>query len=510
MKRLIIAYTVLLACFTAACGNGGSIPAGPPPVGGFTLASLKGGYAFSMSGTSVGSGGPIFRIGSFIADGQGGITAGIEDVNNSGTPQAFAFTPAPISNYTMNANGKGTLTLVNSTGTLIFSIAMSTPTFGYIVETDGNSTVSGYFQLQALSTTFSPAYAFDLSGLDTIGSSLSIVGQFTTNTSNGITGGLSDVNDDATLTPKVLIDAASFGLDPNNGNGSTFGRGGMTITGLSFAFYVVDNSHLLLVENDQKDALVGSATAQTGLPTTTAGLASSFVIAVGGSTGGTGPLGSLTRVGRFTSDGTGNLTNVFLDQDYNGTHTAYPKMTISSPSITVDPAGTGRGTVQFTDASSNTSFNYVFYLSSARGGFIQDTRTNDIADGSISAQATGPFTPSGLAGKYIVNWSGFNENNQFEEDFLGQYVLASGTSSNVTGEVDYTEIGSNQIVTGASLAGTLTITGDGSAGGAMANTATMQAGNQSFNFLAYVIDDNNIVLLGTDKHVVIGTATRQP
>ena len=511
MKRLMLCCALGLACFTAACSNGGSIPGAPTPTGNFSLASLKGGYAFSMSGTNVTSGNPLSRIGSFIADGSGHITAGIEDVNSVGSTGTLSFTPSPTSSYTMNANGKGTLTLVNSSGTLTFTIALSTPSFGYIVETDGSSTASGFFQLQTLGSTFGAAYAFDVTGLDLgTGASLSVIGRFTTDGSSGVTGGVEDINDDATITAQQAINAAAFGLDPNSGNGATFGRGTMTIGLSSFVFYYIDSTHLLLIEgNDQVAALVGSATAQGNIPTAAASLASSFVIDVGGGTGGTAALGPLTRVGRFTSDGTGNLTNIALDQNVAGIHLGFPKSTFSNPAITIDPTGTGRGTVKLTDVSSGAIFSYVFYLSSLTGGYIQDVSNNDIADGSISMQTGGPFTLSSLAGNYIVNWSGFNENNQFEEDFVGQYVQSTGTTSNVTGEVDYTEIGSNSIVTGAALTGALTITGDGTSGGSMANTATIQAGGQTLSFFVYIVDSNNIVLFGTDKHVVLGTATKQ-
>ena len=63
-------------------------PPGPGPQGNFSMASLNGTYAFSMSGTDNSIfGNPIARIGSFHADGQGNITMAIEDVNDGGSNQ---------------------------------------------------------------------------------------------------------------------------------------------------------------------------------------------------------------------------------------------------------------------------------------------------------------------------------------------------------------------------------------------------------------------------------------
>src|SRR5207245_6360617 len=93
----------------------------------------------------------------------------------------------------------------------------------------------------------------------------------------------------------------------------------------------------------------------------------------------------------------------------------------------------------FTDVTSGDVFSYVFYLTSASGGFIQDTSSAVVADGSLSLQ-TGTFTAASLAGNYIANWSGVSGKNGFEEDFNAQFALSNATSNNITGVVDYTEL----------------------------------------------------------------------
>ena len=521
MNRLLLFSALALATFTAACNSGVGGPPPPPPAGNFSAASLKGTYAFQMSGTD-GNGNLISRIGSFTADGMGNITAGIEDVNDGGTvnlvgsSSPVVFDAAPQSTYTMLADGRGTLTLHDASGTLTFSITLSSPSAGLIVETDGKSTgvtASGSFRAQTITATFSPAYAFDFSGVDSSGVGLSFVGQFTTNTTTGLTGGVFDENDGGSLTPLISIPPSTITLDPTYG--ATFGRGTIFIDGLPFAFYIVDGSNLVFLEEDQTILTSGFATAQTAVPTQVSGITGSFVFDVGGSASSSGIFGPLARAGRFDANGGANpvITNLFMDENFSASASTFGGTNgISNVTFTIDALGTGRGTLGFTDVASGNVFSYVFYLTSVSGGFLQDTSQGVVGDGSLFLQS-GTFTPASLAGNFIASWSGVNAKNAFEEDFNSQFALSSATSNNITGVVDYTELGntSNQVVIGAGVAGTLALNGNGTLGGSMANTVSLQAGGQTFDFHAYLINNNSILLIGTDsKHVVLGSIARQP
>lgn len=533
VKRIFLAGSLALGLYAAACGggNGTFTPTPTPtptPQGSYSLASLNGTYAFSMSGTDNTQGLSISRIGSFHADGQGDITMAIEDVNDGGSFSTFNFTAAPASNYTMSSNGRGVLTLshpdvVNPSlaDNFTFSIALDSTSGGLMIETDGSSTMSGNFRLQTISSTFATAYAFDVSGVDLGNStSVSFIGQFTTNGVSGVTGGGMDVNDGASPTGAITLQPGTITLDATNF--SNFGRGTMTlnttlnsrILNLSYVFYVVDASHLVLVENDTVAATSGSATAQTAVPTTVAAFPGSFVFAVGGAAISQGVFGGLARAGRFTSDANGNVTNLSLDEDFSGGVNAFPKAGgFSNVTFTIDAAGTGRGTLSFTDVTRNQPFQYVFYMASAIQGFIQDESPNVVADGSITAQS-GTFTAASIAGSYAINWSGVNLANGFEEDFVGVIPVSSASSNNISGGVlDFTELGDGKIFTGIPVNGLLTLQGDGTLGGAQGNAlqlTTSQTPSTTFNFRAYVVNANTIILVGVDSgRVVIGTAVRQ-
>ncbi len=532
MNRLLVAVAMLVGSFAAACGGGyTSTPTptpnpGPTPQGNFSTASLNGTYAFSMSGTD-GGGLSIARIGSFHADGQGNITMAIEDVNDGGAASTFNFTAAPASTYALASDGKGTLTLshpdVNNPSVadnFVFSIVLDSVSEGLMVETDGSATMSGNFRLQTITSAFAPSYAFDFSGLD-LGSqaSASFVGEFTTNGSAGVTGGLMDVNSGASASGALTLKPGTITTDATNF--SNFGRGTMTLSttlnsqllNFSYVFYVVDAQHMIFVENDSVAATTGSAVAQVNVPTTLAAFPGSLVFAVGGGVLNRGLTGPVAIAGRFTADANGNLTALALDQN-DGTPTAFPKAGgFTNISYSIDAAGTGRGTLNFTDATSGQIFQFVFYMASPTQGFIQDNSLNIVADGSINAQS-GTFTAASVAGSYAISFSGENLVNGFEEDFVGVIPISSANSNNIAnGTLDYTELGDSKIFTNVPVNGLLALQGDGSLGGAQGNAlqlTTTPAPTTTYNFRALLINNNTFLVVGVDgQRVVIGTAVRQ-
>src|SRR5882724_11830376 len=273
MNRLCLGLTLCAAVFAAACGGGGSTPTPPPPVGNFSNASLSGQYAFSMSGSDAFN--SFFaRVGSFTADGNGNITAGIEDVNTAlNGPQTLAFT---ASTYTVQADGRGIINLSNATGPLSFSITMLSPTKGLIVETDSNATASGTFLLQS-SSSFNAAgisgnYVFDFSGLDPGGAPDSIVGQFVSTGSGALSSGLLDENDNAVTSGAAsFTGGANYQMDATNG--PTSGRGTVTFTANGFTFnyifYIVNGSRVRMMEAGTPGTVgltIGDAVTQTSVP----------------------------------------------------------------------------------------------------------------------------------------------------------------------------------------------------------------------------------------------------
>jgi hypothetical protein len=503
VKRLLLWLSLAGASFSAACGGSGSPPPPPPPAGNFSNSTLKGSYAFEMSGTDA-SGNPgalIARVGSFTADGAGNITAAEEDLFDGTTLNSVSFTGG---SYSIQANGKGTLMLntIQNSG-LQLTVILNSSTKGIMIQTDLSATSSGNFILQSTSSfvqaTINGSYAFDVSGMDaSTGAPVSVVGHMVTNGAGAISSGIYDSDDGGTLNAAQTFTAGSY-TAPD----ATFGRGTMTFASRNFVYYIVDNTRIRLIETDQLLFTSGDALLQTNVPTSVA--AGNFVFVIGGSSV-LGTAGPVARGGRFSTDASGNLTGISVDDNNDGSAST---TTNFNPGATfaIDAAnsGTGRGTITFTASGQQNPFNAVFYLASPTDGVIQDTSMGIVGDGSIVAQ-TGPFSGSGFTGNYVVSWSGQNLALGFEEDFAGQYALSSANA--VSGVVDFTELATssnrNPLFSNIELTGNFGLNGDGT----QSNTYTLTTNsspNTTYNFAVYIggtASAPTILLIDVDSHHV--------
>ena len=529
MKRCLLTMSLLLAIFQAACSGGGGSSTLPPPVGGFSKSDLNGQYAFTMVGNDP-TGNVIARVGVFIADGSGNIQGGIEDVDVGAGDETLTFNAGTT--YTINADGRGEVNLANSTTgstPLIFSVTLVSPTQGFIVQTDGNATTSGTFNLQNTSAfttaSLSASYVFDFAGIspDQTQNFLpdSLVGQLTLN-SGALQGGVLDENFAAQLSGPLTIDATN-GITFDATNGSTFGRGTLNFTAngtqFSYIFYVVDGNRLHLMEINSASLTVGDAIRQTAAPANNAGFTGSFAYLLAGA-GGLGIPD--TRVGRFTADGNGGLTGIAQDENNNGSTFAVPSGTLSAMTYAVDTnfPGSGRVTITFTDSqlSKNGAYSFIAYMASGSQGVIQDVENGFVLDGQILAQTGGPFSASGEAGNYAFNYSGLGINNSTaaagEEDFVGQVKVTDAASNNATGAMDFNAFSSNTgIFLNVGVSGGLTLGGDGTTRAGTRNTLSLKTSNSpstTFRFVAYVVNPNTVFILSTNQdNIDAGSMIRQ-
>jgi hypothetical protein len=513
VKRLLWLASLSFAAVLSACGGGGSTIPAPTPAGGFSVSSLKGQYAFSMSGLDP-NGAYLARTGSFFADGAGNITSAMEDVVDLGVGTSAEVTFVPGS-YSMLANGRGIIALKDTSGNpMTWTMDLQSPSQGFLVQTDGFAATSGSFNLQTtadfLPNSFNGKYVFDFSGATWAGANTSIVGNISANGSGLITAGLIDTNDPNTgpSGPVPLTLQGTFALDPTYG--ATFGRGTAAFAGHTFAFYIVDATRIKFRQEDSQGSSSGDAVLQTGaIPTQNSGFTGSFAYLVGGSSMST--FGPDAAAARFTADGTAGIGAISYDENNSGTPLHISQgSNISNATYAIDTtnAGSGRGTFTFTDSSSARTFQYVFYLVSPASGVIQDVSSGIVADGTLLAQTGTPFTLAGLAGNYAFNWSG--ESTSSVENYVGQYALANTASNNISGVVDAALFG-NTFASYADIGtqGTLTVTTDG----ANNNAYQIVAGNPlgtTYNFQAYLADANTVLLIGTDKtRVLAGFVSRQ-
>jgi len=509
IKRWVLLATILLASLTAACG-GGRTPVGPPlPTGNFSNANLKGQYAFLMSGTELcsGSGSPrpsfFTRAGSFTADGSGHITGGLEDINVCTGVFTLQFTN---STYSITADGRGTLSLTNSTGTTNYSITLSSATAGVIAETDVNLTASGSFQRQNVAAfsdlAITGGYVFDFNGISATPHPESFIGRFDADGGGHIASGLFDSNEAGVLSGQQLFPPGAFYKLDTNGDGTNFGRGTANIAGHIFAYYIVDATRLKLLGTDFPAAFAGEAFAQQNISFTAASLNSGFAFLIGGS----GVNGPIATAGRFTADGAGNLTSIFLDENSSGSITQLPSGTVTG-SYSVDANQLGGGTLTWTDSRVPGSFSFIFYLISPTQAVFQETDSKITSDGTLLAQTAGPVSPATLAGDFAFVWSGVSTD---EEDFVGQLKLTSASGNNATGIMDFNEFAAGQQFFNIQFDGPLTIVPPGTGPNTLVATTTLPSPT-TFNFTAYAVDSNNVFLVGVDKtRVIAGSVVRQP
>jgi hypothetical protein len=481
MNRLLTALVAAAAVWIAACSSGGNTIAPPPPSGKYGASSLKGTYAFVTSGEVITTGAtsatPFSRTGSFTANGSGVIQGGVYDLVNAGG-SSTASGPIPITggSYTVNADGRGTLTFnVTSNGgpaTINFAIVLTSTSGGFIMDetASGNqaSTGSGNFLLQnsaAFAAGVAGSYVFDFSGLDGGVSPESLVGQFAA--SGGvISSGLEDSNDNMTLNSSASI-TGNFALDPAN---TAAGRGLATIEGQTYAFYIVDSTRVRFISVNASGSgpmLTGDAVAQSsGAPPPSP--SGSFAFLVSGSSAN----GGLIRVARFTVSGS-SLSNILMDVNNGGSENEFGSGSLTNSSISYD-ATTGRGMFSFQSSTTNV-YSFVFYLSSSSGGVIQEVSPNDttpafdVADGSLAAQSGSPFTSSNISGPYAMSWSGLVTSggtfgSQDEEDFLGQANISNLSFSGTSDIFQFTGVTLN---TNVGTSGQVAINGDGTSNNTM-------------------------------------------
>jgi len=506
MNRLGTALVSAAALWLAACGSGGSSVQPPPPTGKFSLASLSGTYAFITSG-EVFSGAtvnPLARVGSFTADGKGGISGGVEDVNVSGvgaTP-AIAITGG---SYTVSADGRGTLTLVLGQNSINFGIVLTSGTNGSIAS-DGlmidetstssqSSTGSGNFVLQNTASFGSTipgsagAYVFDFAGLDGTQAPDSIVGQFTVS-SGVVSAGVQDENDNGNIpaTPTPTAFSGTMAQDPlHTSTLASNGRGIAALNGIQYVFYIVDAGRVRFLSTSG-GMLSGDAVAQPPVANPVA-FGGSYVFIVAGTSGS----GGITRVGRFTVNGS-SLSNILADTNDAGKFE--PTDSGSNTSVTLDQANPGRGVLTFTANNLSVPLTFVFYLSSATSGVIQEQSQSsthvvvDVADGSLVAQTGAPFSSGNITGPYALNWSGLSVQQggsfatQDEEDLLAQATI---TSLALSGTFDIFQFTNGVPQTGFGLGGNITLGGDGTGNSGQRSTMSINLhGANPISFVVYV------------------------
>jgi hypothetical protein len=431
---LLAALSMLL--FLAACGNGNTItnPVAPPS-GNFSNSNLKGTYVFSVSGTDA-NGYPFAMLGTFTANGNGGITAGAIDINDPEFPNG-PLANSPINNnstYSIGPDGRGLVTLGvphnpfgNPSGAnIILDCVLADSTQGLVTAFDTNYSGSGTLDLQASGAAAAGSYAFSLSGISSGGSLYATVGNFAL--SGGAFSGLDDLNESGLVNYAAQALTGSLTLGPSSTPSTTFDTA--AFNGV-FDTIAVDSTHLKLIEMDSTATLSGDAYSQTSSTTTIAAGTLAFTLDGIASSGA-----PLAAGGFMVTDGAGNITTASTE-DYNSGGSAS-----SNPgpfSATYTAAGTGRYTLA--NFATFVPGNATFAAYPSSGGLLL-LEDDDNTPGTMTFGAAYPQTAGATfaaAQGYALNLSAINLGAQTgapsEVDDIAEFT-ANSSGATVTGIID--------------------------------------------------------------------------
>ena len=349
------------------------------------------------------------------------------------------------------------------------------------------------------------SYAFSFSGVRgnaSVSSVFAAVGRFTADGAGNLTNGELDTNGvgpGSTLAAQSFTGAYSIGADQ---------RGVMTFTGpggsLKFAFAMLASGNAHLIEFD---ATGGAGTIGSGtIEKADTGAYSTARITGGYAFGAAGFDNAHNRAaieGRFTSNGTGTLSNAAGDVNAYGTD--YP-MTFSAADYTVSNAATGRGTMHFsfTFGGAPDSLNFVTYVVSAGKFFAMGndavTTATPLLNGAVVQQQTpaGGFTSSSLNGNMVISLTGLSacgSGSEVPKAVVGLLTTNGSGALSLTYDENYCRA-PNSV---SNAAGTYSVAANG--------RATIAIGG--YRLVAYLVKPNQVFLFVSDSNVLFGPGEPQ-
>jgi Putative Ig domain len=393
---------------------------------------LKGNYAFVTTGWSSTTTAASIG-GSFLADGNGNITAGLADVadqNSAPTTQSGTFTGT----YCVDSNNLATMNLTYAgglAGSNTFAAALdSSDSNGHIISYDGSARkVSGLLRRQNIAA-FSTSqidgnYAFGIVGADQFGSRFGMAGAVTFNGSGAISG--VDDSDSGVVQSDQTLSASDFSVVST---GAAAGLGTATITSTlgntHFVFYVVSSSEMLMMAFDTTETppviLSGQVLQQSGI-FTDASLDGVSVIELQSLGSNIEPTAA---AGLFTTTVNSATYTYGADENQGGT--------MSTPSDSGTFSISSNGRVRLVSTGGN--FPPVLYLIAPSQAFVIGT-DGGVSFGTMEPQTGSSFNAASLTGNYLGGSQPPTSSSVSEEadslDFNGTNAVSGTSDQNSSG-----------------------------------------------------------------------------
>jgi hypothetical protein len=408
------------------------------PCGSGNEAILSGPYAFLVRGASA-SNEYKAVIGSFTANGSGGITGGLMDSNGTAGPATGMTINSAGSSFSVGADNRGCLTLMNSSGaTLTFRVALGMLSGSPSTATQGSMTVSidntgqgfrgeGILMQQDVSAfhpgEFKGTYVFGREGIDASGGRYAVAGLYTADGNGNLTRISADSDDAFAGATTVSGGSGTYTI-------ATSGRGTSTITidgqTSNLVTYSVSSSEQLSLSADFADLAhpiqSGENKLQT-MPTFPAYLpdGSEYAFYATGIDSSNG--GSTALLGQATFNGSSGNATVTLDVNDNGveaTETIGQAVFVIAPNGRMTAAGQGPG--------NNPP---VIYLVDQTRGFLVGTDPY-ASSGYIQQQTGGPFSTASISGQAFFGGSALAAGSSYDSGT----ITFQSSSSTITGTDD--------------------------------------------------------------------------
>jgi len=245
---------------------------------------------------------------------------------------------------------------------------------------------------------------------------------------------------------------------------------------LNFVFYIVDATHLKLIETDTVPVLAGDAFQQQG-SISNASLSGPAAFTLGGARGSF----AYAAGGIIAADGTGNITSGVEDINNGGTVTRDLALT-GSYSI----ASNGRGTLTLNSGSGTT--NFAIYPST--GGLqMLEVDVTVVSSGAAFNQQAGAFSGASVAG--AVGWNLTGVSSGGEVDQLSAFTL---DGSRISGSLDVNNVG--LLSSGLAVTGTYSLAANGH------GVMTLQSSVGTQSFVIFAVTNGRVLFIEIDSNLI--------
>ena len=326
----------------------------------FGISSLFGTYVFDFVGVDSSSK-LLSQIGEFTADGAGGITNGVADINDGGAvtpatpllPFSGSYLADPNAPNTLHSNGRGKATLHLPSGDrnfFFYIVSRGSAEFVGIDPQTAAGAVTGVTTQQTPNATFDLTslngnFAFLLAGSGPAGT-IATAGSFSADGNGRLTTGVEDENVNGAATPNLpFLSAGSYTIASNGRGGATFTTASRTYT---LVFYLGATGNAVFQETDSNIASDGLFAQQQSAAFSLASNQGSYAL------DSSGLSGSSVQVftGQLSAGGAGTGSSGTIDINTAGTLT--PSEAVSGTYSA--PAANGRATLVLNPTTDNRNF----------------------------------------------------------------------------------------------------------------------------------------------------------